>query len=95
MTIEVSEGFPCITERQREAIKVSEVFPYLTKRQREVLALTAKGLTDKEVARRLEVDHRTVENHWEEIHRRLKDREGPSNRISIIYRLFGKPEISV
>ena len=35
----------------------------LTKREREILSLSAKGLTNKEIARRLDVSFRTVEHH--------------------------------
>jgi DNA-binding NarL/FixJ family response regulator len=37
--------------------------PQLTERETEVLRLVAKGLTAKQVAERLVVSHRTVENH--------------------------------
>jgi DNA-binding NarL/FixJ family response regulator len=37
--------------------------PRLTERETEVLRLVAKGLTSKQVAERLAVSHRTVENH--------------------------------
>jgi DNA-binding NarL/FixJ family response regulator len=37
--------------------------PRLTERETEVLRLVAKGLTSKQVAERLGVSHRTVENH--------------------------------
>jgi DNA-binding NarL/FixJ family response regulator len=37
--------------------------PRLTERETEVLRLVAKGLTSKQVAERLHVSHRTVENH--------------------------------
>jgi len=37
--------------------------PQLTDRETEVLRLVAKGLTSKQVAERLAVSHRTVENH--------------------------------
>ncbi|MDT7538709.1 MAG: hypothetical protein QOI82_2294 [Actinomycetota bacterium] len=37
--------------------------PRLTERETEVLRLVAKGLTSKQVAERLTLSHRTVENH--------------------------------
>jgi DNA-binding NarL/FixJ family response regulator len=37
--------------------------PRLTERETEVLRLVAKGLTSKQVAERLALSHRTVENH--------------------------------
>ena len=37
--------------------------PRLTERETEVLRLVAKGLTARQVAERLVLSHRTVENH--------------------------------
>jgi len=45
--------------------------PALTKREREVLTLLAEGLSNKEVACRLDVGVRTVETHRERIMRKL------------------------
>ena len=42
---------------------VADDTPKLTDRETEVLRLVAKGLTAKQVAERLTVSHRTVENH--------------------------------
>ena len=42
---------------------VADDTPRLTDRETEVLRLVAKGLTAKQVAERLTVSHRTVENH--------------------------------
>ena len=41
----------------------SKVYGTLTPREQEVFALTARGLSAKEVARKLELSHRTVEQH--------------------------------
>jgi len=49
----------------------------LTKRQWECLELAAAGLTSKEVARRLALSPRTVEEHLQDAYRRM----GVRNRI--------------
>ena len=45
------------------ATSTSPDTPRLTERETEVLRLVAKGLTSKQVAERLVLSHRTVENH--------------------------------
>jgi len=50
-----------------EAIKA----PTLTDRETEVLRLVAKGLSYKEIADRLVVSHRTVQNHVQSVLRKL------------------------
>lgn len=42
----------------------------LTERELEVATLLTEGLTSKEIARRLEISHRTVERHRERIYER-------------------------
>ena len=49
--------------RRMAAGPVQDDTPRLTDRETEVLRLVAKGLTAKQVAERLVVSHRTVENH--------------------------------
>jgi DNA-binding NarL/FixJ family response regulator len=44
----------------------------LTKREREVLQLSAEGRTSTEIAARLHISHRTVENHRANLMRKLK-----------------------
>lgn len=46
--------------------------PLLTERETEVLRLVAKGLTSKQIADRLVVSHRTVENHVQATLRKLQ-----------------------
>src|ERR1700737_2536365 len=41
--------------------------PRLTPRQAQILELAASGLSDKEIARRLHVTHRTVRTHFEKL----------------------------
>lgn len=46
--------------------------PTLTPRETEVLRLVAKGMSAKQIARRLDVSHRTVENHVQATLRKLQ-----------------------
>ncbi|MBF5000543.1 response regulator transcription factor [Nocardia sp. BSTN01] len=46
--------------------------PVLTERETEVLRLVAKGLSAKQIATRLSVSHRTVENHVQATLRKLQ-----------------------
>lgn len=43
----------------------------ITEREREVLSLVAKGLSAKEIATRLEISHRTVESHRNNLMKKL------------------------
>ncbi len=45
--------------------------PAITPRETEVLRLVAKGLTAKRIAERLDLSHRTVENHVQNVLRKL------------------------
>ena len=57
--------------------------PDLTLRQQQLVALVAKGLTNKEIASRLNLSEFTVRNH---IHRILKqvDAESRSQAVDVI-----------
>ena len=57
----------------------AEPTPTLTPRELEVLRLVAKGLSAKQIGRRLDVSHRTVENHVQATLRKLQ----LSNRIEL------------
>lgn len=46
--------------------------PALTNREIEVLRLVAKGLAYREIAERLVVSHRTVQNHVQNVLRKLQ-----------------------
>jgi DNA-binding NarL/FixJ family response regulator len=46
--------------------------PSLTERETEILRYVAKGLTAKQIAERLSVSHRTVENHVQATFRKLQ-----------------------
>jgi DNA-binding CsgD family transcriptional regulator len=54
--------------------------PRLTPRQAQILELAAAGLSDKEIARRLDVTHRTVRSHFE----KLYQQRGIRNRAQAI-----------
>jgi DNA-binding CsgD family transcriptional regulator len=62
----------------------------LTRRQAEILALAANGLSDKEIARRLGVTHRTVRTHFEKL---FRDR-GIRNRSQAIALWSGRSTVS-
>jgi len=54
-------------------------FP-VTERQAEILELAARGLSDKEIAHRLGVTHRTVRSHLE----RLYNTSGVRGRVAVV-----------
>ncbi|TSE00476.1 response regulator transcription factor [Skermania sp. ID1734] len=59
-------------EYRRMASTPNESGPALTDRETEVLRLVAKGLTAKQIAARLSLSHRTVENHVQATLRKLQ-----------------------
>ena len=68
---------PPVTERAIDAYisqaRAAPIDPHetLTAREREVLQLAAKGKTSGEIAARLHISHRTVENHRANVMRKL------------------------
>jgi DNA-binding NarL/FixJ family response regulator len=56
-----------------------EVTPSLTERETEILRYVAKGLTAKQIAERLSLSHRTVENHVQATFRKLQ----VANRVEL------------
>ncbi|MFC4005282.1 response regulator [Prauserella oleivorans] len=58
--------------RMAEAPQGAEPPPRLTERETEVLRLVAKGLTARQIADRLVISHRTVENHVQSTLRKLQ-----------------------
>ena len=64
--------------------------PHLTPRQAQILELAASGLSDKEIARRLQVSHRTVRTHFE----KLYQEQGIRNRAHAIAIWSGRPRQS-
>ena len=65
-----------LEHRNQESQKIicREYFNRLSPREREVMALIAKGMSNKEVARVLEISHRTVENHRHRVMEKLEAR---------------------
>lgn len=53
-------------------VGIEEQVPRLTDRETEVLRLVAKGLSAKQIATRLSLSHRTVENHVQSTLRKLQ-----------------------
>ncbi|TLW93342.1 response regulator transcription factor [Saccharomonospora piscinae] len=58
--------------RMADAPSAGHVPPRLTERETDVLRLVAKGLTAKQIADRLVISHRTVENHVQSTLRKLQ-----------------------
>ena len=54
------------------AVDESVARPTLTDRETEILRHVAKGLTAKQIAARLSLSHRTVENHVQATFRKLQ-----------------------
>jgi DNA-binding NarL/FixJ family response regulator len=59
-------------EYRRMAAGPEEAAPSLTERETEVLRLVAKGLTARQIADKLFLSHRTVENHVQSTLRKLQ-----------------------
>jgi DNA-binding NarL/FixJ family response regulator len=57
---------------ETDAETVTDRYETLTPREREVLQLTAEGHTSREIGDRLEISHRTVEKHRENIQTKLE-----------------------
>jgi DNA-binding NarL/FixJ family response regulator len=65
--------------REREGRTSESGGPELTARETEVLRLVAKGMTARRIADRLGLSHRTVENHVQNVLRKLQ----LSNRVEL------------
>jgi DNA-binding NarL/FixJ family response regulator len=59
-------------EYRRVATAPADAMPQLTEREVEVLRMVAKGLTAREIADRLVISHRTVQNHVQNTLRKLQ-----------------------
>lgn len=58
--------------RMAEEPSGTEAAPQLTERETDVLRLVAKGLTSRQIAGKLVISHRTVENHVQSTLRKLQ-----------------------
>jgi DNA-binding NarL/FixJ family response regulator len=68
--------------------------PQLTERETEVLRLVAKGLTARQIANRLVISHRTVENHVQSTLRKLQlHNRVELARYAIEHGLDAEPEV--
>lgn len=56
----------------------------LSDRERTVLLLAAEGLTDKEIARHLDLSQRTIGTYWE----RMRQKLGPFSRTQLVARFL-------
>lgn len=56
----------------------------LSDRERTVLLLAAEGLTDKEIAKHLDLSQRTIGTYWE----RMRTKLGPSSRTQLVARFL-------
>ena len=59
-------------EYRRLEVGAGPDVPKLTERETEVLRLVARGLTARQIATRLVLSHRTVENHVQNTLRKLQ-----------------------
>jgi DNA-binding CsgD family transcriptional regulator len=57
-----------------ESVAIAAPLPALTARQREIATLAANGISNREIATRLGISHRTVENHLNAIFTRYEIR---------------------
>jgi DNA-binding CsgD family transcriptional regulator len=54
--------------------------PHLSDRERTVLLLAAEGLTDKEIARKLGLSHKTIGTYWD----RMREKFSASSRTQVL-----------
>jgi len=64
-----------LSEFRRVAGKESAGEPRLSARENEILRLVAKGYTYREIAEKLFISHKTVQNHVQNILRKLQLRK--------------------
>jgi DNA-binding CsgD family transcriptional regulator len=68
---ELIERLPAVNVRTGAA-PVSTLWAYLTERERVVASLAGQGLTDQQIANRLDITSNTVDSHLRRIYRKLK-----------------------
>lgn len=78
--------FPGLVQLLRAGFEVSAPaappLPELTDREREILILLAGGHANKVIAQKLDISHRTVMNHVNNLYRKL----GVNNRLEAVHR---------
>src|SRR5471030_1999859 len=62
------------------------VMSELSGRENQVVLLAADGLTDKEIAKRLDLQLTTIRTHWE----RVREKLGTSNKAQSISKLLAQ-----
>lgn len=65
------------------AIKVNKRI-YVSNREYDVLGLMAKGLNNKEIAKKLCISERTVKTHISNIYSRIKENEPSTRRVKAV-----------
>ena len=64
--------FRLVAESVRERERMLTLAPHLTERETEILKMVAKGMSYKQIAERLVLSHRTVQNHVQNTLRTLQ-----------------------
>ncbi len=73
-----------------EIEKLSSRFNTLSTRQRQVMELAVAGLSNKQIAQRLEISHKTVENHRAWLMERM-DAKGLAELVRIAMKMEERP----
>lgn len=68
---------------ERALRSLAEAYPALTPRQQEIVALLVRGLSNKAIARQLDISDGTVKQHLHPVFRAL----GVANRTEVVYLL--------
>ncbi len=66
-----------LREKARQERQARACYERLTPRERQVMALVVEGLSNKEIARRLEVSHRTIDVHRARVMEKMRVRTLP------------------
>jgi DNA-binding CsgD family transcriptional regulator len=79
---------PHVSEAYRASVQVNAEPTSLTTRQLQVMRMVEAGLTNRQVARRMEMSEATVRTHLNNIYARL----GVSGRVAAVHAVFGSSE---
>lgn len=69
-----------------DSLSEARAMDELSGRENQVVLLAADGLTDKEIAKRLDLQLATIRTYWE----RIRDKLGTSNKVQSISRLLAQ-----